>query len=56
MLFAAAAAQIGSYDAEYNGSNGESGGAPGTRIPPRNPFSAAHSISFTDPSTSPRNI
>ena len=28
ILFAAAAAQIGSYDAEYNGSNGESGGAP----------------------------
>ena len=29
---------------------------PGTRMPPRRPCSAAHSISSTDPSTSPRKI
>ena len=56
MSHASAAAQMDSYFVEYSGSNGESGGVPGTRIPPRRPFSAAHSISATEPSTSPRKI
>ena len=47
---------MGSYVGEYKGSNGESGGAPGTKIPPLKPLSNAHLISSTEPLTSPRKI